>query len=437
MPEIALKNRLYIDVPREEKAEAKQAGAKWDRDRVSWYIDKRADTSPFVRWVLEQGTHAALHVIKRHYLAVPYEERHMAKEGGAKWDNTRKLWYIEGDADLEFFKVWLPENQVEPSVKSPQDDFADAMKSIGFIIEGEHPLFDGQKHRIQVIGDTGDSVSGFYIGFMNDGHPGGYAMNNRTREEVKWFAATGRKYTAEQRTLFNEQMHAKRDSFRQQQELRQQEAAERVNRKLEALQPAISVTPYLKRKNIGFTTDTYIQDETTLCIPHYDIEGKIWSLTYILEDGTKRYTKDGRKVGCFHVVNGFAQLESLERFVITEGYSTAVTLSEALGFFCIAAFDNGNLLAVASALHRKYPNRPVIIAGDDDRYVEKLHGMNPGYERACEAAETVGGKAVFPVFTPEEMQEDSKEFTDWNDLANKSRLGKAEFLRQVKEAFMG
>jgi putative DNA primase/helicase len=135
------------------------------------------------------------------------------------------------------------------------------------------------------------------------------------------------------------------------------------------------------------------------------------------------------------VVNGFENLENLPVIVIAEGYSTAATLYKALGYSTIVAFDNGNLLPVAKALREKYPDKRIIIAGDDDRQVKKMLGTNPGRERACEAAVAVGGTAVFPVFAQDEMEEDSKRFTDWNDLANTSRLGYSEFLRQVQDAF--
>ena len=41
----------------------------------------------------------------------------------------------------------------------------------------------------------------------------------------------------------------------------------------------------------------------------------------------------------------------------------AASLSEALCFPTIAAFDSGNLRPVAMALHEKYPQKPIVIAG--------------------------------------------------------------------------
>jgi len=115
--------------------------------------------------------------------------------------------------------------------------------------------------------------------------------------------------------------------------------------------------------------------------------------------------------------------------VIAEGYATADTLSQALDYPVIAAFDSGNLPKVAKDLHEKYPHKPIIIAGDDDHHLESTTGKNPGKEKALEAAALVNGVAVFPVFAPSEQ--DSKKLNDFNDPANKSVLGIEAVKRQV------
>jgi putative DNA primase/helicase len=115
--------------------------------------------------------------------------------------------------------------------------------------------------------------------------------------------------------------------------------------------------------------------------------------------------------------------------VIAEGYATADTLSQGLNYPVIAAFDSGNLSKVAQDLHEKYPHKPIVIAGDDDHHLESTLGKNPGKEKALEAAALVNGSAVFPVFASNEQI--SKKLNDFNDLANKSRLGIEAVKRQV------
>jgi putative DNA primase/helicase len=73
-----------------------------------------------------------------------------------------------------------------------------------------------------------------------------------------------------------------------------------------------------------------------------------------------------------------------------------------LGFATVAAFDSGNLLSVAKALHERYPDKQIVIAGDDDRHLELTQGINPGGSKAEEAARAVGGKVLLPIFAPNE-----------------------------------
>jgi putative DNA primase/helicase len=117
--------------------------------------------------------------------------------------------------------------------------------------------------------------------------------------------------------------------------------------------------------------------------------------------------------------------------VLGEGYATAGSLSQTLGFATVAAFDSGNLVHVAKALHEKFPDKPIIIAGDDDKHLEATQGVNPGRSKAEEAAKAVGGKVLLPIFAPGEQAANPKGFTDFNDLANKSELGKEGIERQV------
>ena len=85
-----------------------------------------------------------------------------------------------------------------------------------------------------------------------------------------------------------------------------------------------------------------------------------------------------------------------------EGYATAASLSDALGHATVAAFDSGNLPAVATALKARFPDKPMVIAGDNDVHVEQTQGINFGRTKAEEAARAVGGKAFFPIFAPGE-----------------------------------
>lgn len=48
------------------------------------------------------------------YLTVPYAEKDEAKTLGARWDPTRKRWYVQ-DKDLAPFARWLSEDGAAPA----------------------------------------------------------------------------------------------------------------------------------------------------------------------------------------------------------------------------------------------------------------------------------------------------------------------------------
>ena len=476
--------KTFIQVPYREKDEAKALGAKWDRQEQSWYVPAGVAAGPFAKWAQGAATAAvdapqAVQTTEgptvgrkaaqeREYLAVPYGERIAAKAAGAEWDKVAKSWYAGPKADMEKLARWKPENvpdQQGPAM-TPQEEFADALRSIGCVVSGEHPIMDGKKHRISVEGEkpSEKAGSGFYVGHL-DGHPAGYMKNNKTGIDMKW-KSKGYTLDPEEKARMAAEAATKLQAREAEQAQAHEATAQRVGRQMADLVPVEQPTPYMQAKGIepqaGVFTDRAGQKTY---IPATDVDGKQWTMQYIQEDGTKRFAKDSRKEGCFHVVGGMDALAQAPALVIGEGYATAGSLSQSLGFATVAAFDSGNLPAVAKALHEKFPDKPVIIAGDDDRHLELTQGVNPGKAKAQEAAKITGGKAMLPIFapgensypaglppvTPEKFREHQrtgtaltdqqlaaldhmKGKTDFNDLANKSVLGKEGIDRQVRAA---
>jgi antirestriction protein ArdC/phage/plasmid primase-like uncharacterized protein len=435
----------YINVPFKEKNEVKQLGGRWDRQQKSWYIPPGVDSTLFDKWTQPTGAAGEAESLvldkdprnnqDRIYLAVPYGERGAAKAAGALWDKAAKSWYAGPDADMSKLERWKPDNvpdQQGPAI-TPEEEFAEAMKSLGCIVTGKHPIMDGKKHRIGVDGDKKGEEAGFYVGHL-DGHPAGYIKNNRTGIDIKW-KSKGYALDPQEKAKLQAEAATKLAERAAEQDRLHEATAQRVSRQMENLVSITKTTPYLQDKGIqahvGALTD--MQGQKTY-IPAFDVDGKQWTMQYIQEDGTKRFAKDSKKEGCFHPVGGMDAIAIAPVLIIAEGYATAASLSEALGQGTIAAFDSGNLPHVARALHDKFPDKPVIIAGDDDRHLEATQGINPGRMKAEEAAKAVGGKAVFPIFAPGELGGNPKALTDFNDLAGKSELGKAGVKRQVGTA---
>ncbi|MBX3618050.1 zincin-like metallopeptidase domain-containing protein [Nitrosomonas sp.] len=404
----------------------------------------------------------------REYLIVPYTEKDLAKAAGARWDKTARAWYVGSEADIQTLQRWLPENvanQQEPAI-DPHVEFAELLRANSCLVDGNHPVMDGSKHRIKVIGDKSGEKSGFYVAHL-DGHPAGYFKNNRTGIETRW-KAKGYSLTDEQKAELIAHAAIKQQNRKAEQHAQQIKVADALQELLAIAPVAGPDHPYLLDKHArpgdlrivpqnvhDLPTDSIIKigqnwqevrllrEENPdsivltagdLLLAVQDIHGQIWSAQTIQPSGAKLFAAGSKKENNFHVAGNAGQgldaaINKLPAIVIAEGYATADTLSQGLNYPVIAAFDSGNLPTVAQDLHHKYPHKPIVIAGDDDYHLESTLGKNPGKEKALEAASLVDGVAVFPVFAPGER--DSKKLNDFNDLANKSALGIEAVKRQV------
>ncbi|ALQ51107.1 zincin-like metallopeptidase domain-containing protein [Nitrosomonas ureae] len=403
----------------------------------------------------------------RQYLIVPYTEKDLAKAAGARWDKTAKAWYVGSEADIQTLQRWLPENvssRQEPAI-DPHVEFAELLRANSCLVDGNHPVMDGSKYRIKVEGDKFGEKSGFYVAHL-DGHPAGYFKNNRTGIEIRW-KAKGYSLTDEQKAELVMQAAIKQQNRKAEQQALHIKVADALQELLAIAPAADSDHPYLLDKHarpgdlkivpqngddlphdsiikIGQNwqevkrlreenPDSIVLTAGDLLLAAHDVHGQIWSVQTIQPSGAKLFAAGSKKENNFHVVGGESQgltaLDAAPAIVIAEGYATADTLSQALNYPVIAAFDSGNLPKVAQDLHHRYPHKPIVIAGDDDNHLESTLGKNPGKEKALEAASLVDGVAVFPVFAPGEQ--DSKKLNDFNDLANKSALGIEAVKRQV------
>lgn len=188
---------------------------------------------------------------------------------------------------------------------------------------------------------------------------------------------------------------------------------------------------YLKKKQIhglyGAKTNM-THTGRALVIPMRDTENKIWGYQQIFSDGAKLFGAGQKKSGHFHVIPYFDALGEQPIIYVAEGFSTAASIYEAIEKPVVVAFDAGNLSSVCVNLQTKFPDKTIVVCGDDDRNVKKIDGTvyNPGKEAAMEAASRVMGKAVFPVFA-----NDSLPLTDFNDLMI------SEGKEKVKDSILG
>lgn len=480
VPGVVAEERTPIAVPFREKNEAKELGAKWDKQERTWYVPAGTDLTPFERWTApaseaavepavaapatthqEQAESAAAapsgdqegqqmtdraeaqqQAPARQYLAVPYGERAVAKAAGAKWDAAAKSWYAPDRVDPEKLARWRPDpnaNRQAPAVE-PDVEFAAAMKAMGLEVPHGHPVMDGKTHRVPAEGDAKGERAGFYVAHL-DGHPAGYIKNNRSGLDMRW-KSSGYSLSEEEKAQLNAEAATKREAREREQAATHEETATRVQRRAAGCQQLADATPYMVRKGIEPTIGALTDGrDGTIHLPAIDTQGKHWTTQYVQEDGTKRFAKDSHKEGCFHVVNGgrtpeeaLAALAAAPRIMIGEGYATMNTIRSVVEHPTVSAFDSGNLPAVAKALHERFPDKPIFIVGEDDQRVQERYGYNPGLEKAIEAATAVEGKPMFPTFAPGEQAAEPKRFTDFNDLAQNSVLGREGLERQVRAA---
>jgi len=369
------------------------------------------------------------------WLNVPYKEKNEAKQHGARWDKEAKSWYAPEGTNLAPLNKWLPENneiRQEPP-QDPRTEFADALKDAGLQLDGL-PEMDGKLHRVPVEGDEKGKFSGAYKGYL-DGHPAGFIQNFKTGFKDNW-KATGQRLNPAEIAKLEKEAEAKRQAREREREATYNAKSAAITQELDTLPDAPADHPYLKNKGLdeaGHAFGAKLDDRGNLVIPIEDKDGKVWSAQRIGPNGFKGYEKDAKVSGCYQVIGGKDALEAQdehEPLMISTGFGTSASIHMATGKPVVVAFQDNNLQEVAQEFKQMFPERTIAILGDDDRHLpERTPPLpNSGREKATAAAKAVGGKAIFPQFTG---QEKGREFTDFSDL-HRAR-GLATVQRQVEQ----
>ncbi len=192
----------------------------------------------------------------------------------------------------------------------------------------------------------------------------------RTSEEYEW-KSSGTFTPAEQEEIDRHLSDAKKKENAEREALQIQTATECQERWNNAIH--IGRTPYTERKKIDKLHGARIDPETTgtLLVPAKDVDGKLWGLQKICADGSKFFHPGMRIRGCFHLIGDIKEGDPI---YVSEGYATAGSIFQATGQSTVAAFNAGNLEAVAGALSTRYPSQRIIICGD----VSPKDKENPG-----------------------------------------------------------
>lgn len=364
----------------------------------------------------------------RTYIFVPFADRDEAKELGAKWDKDKKQWFVPSGLDLAPFAKWEHKYTYEINADEALRQFSEKLRECGLLLESL-PIMDGKIHRCKVEGDRGREASGAYQGYL-DGYPNGWIHNFKTDERVKFKYAMSASYNTSTTTYNRDKVMEQRKANAQAKERHQRELQEKTTKRLKiefanAL-PARDSHPYLESKNISIQNiNIKVDTFNNLLIPLRDVNGKVQSLQRIMPNGSKIYgvikTAQerqnneeflARKNGLF-----FTQrpLEEHSEFFVCEGFASAMSMSKILGKPSIAAMDCGNLLNVCDELVSKYPHKRITICADNDMKKEVQGKRNAGMEAARACQEKYPQiSIIYPQIQPSEIEKVS----DFNDLVN-------------------
>lgn len=273
----------------------------------------------------------------------------------------------------------------------------------GIPITGEI-LADGAFHHYKTDGDSRPNC--WYILF-GDGKPAGKYGCFKRQIEKKWKYQNGSGQStppdAETVARWEEAKKKRNDEV-----LRMQsEAAESSTKTWESAVNCLPQHGYLRKKQVQPHRAKLCPLESYagwVMLDLRDTSGKITTLQFIAEDGTKRFTYGGRKHSSYHSIEPFTGIGPI---LVCEGFATGASLHDATKYDVACAMDCGNLKPVCVALKKAYPDRQILVCADND---DKTEG-NPGITKGSEAAKEVGAKLVYPKF-PESMDCPKSDFND-------------------------
>lgn len=297
------------------------------------------------------------------------------------------------------------------------DDVVAQLQSAGLILPAA--LVIGKRQRTHIEGKDSEK-RGWYSLFefrTDDGEyliSGAYGVwhgndNGKCKIEL---SEHGKKISAEQMAANRERIKAEQKRAEAEEKAKQARAAAeaaamwaRLNHEGEC--------EYLRRKGVAGHGVRYTA-QGNMALPLYDERGAIHGLQVIYADKAKNKKgrdKDFWPAGVAKKGHWFQIGMPDWIALIAEGYATAASLHEATGLPVIVAFDAGNLLPVAQAIHKRYPRAKLLICADDDY----ASAGNPGITAANAAAVAVSGSWVAPEFAAERPAHKGGP-TDFNDL---------------------
>jgi putative DNA primase/helicase len=308
----------------------------------------------------------------------------------------------------------------------------------------DHLDADGKLHRCELASGAKGKRDGAYLLHLDGVPAGGFQNFKDGLDWESWRADIGRQLTPEEEAAARARMEAQRAEREAEAKAKRDKARRKANAIWNSAKPAPAEHPYLLRKNVpsfGLRVGSWPKWEEVrlsewrenripgvLLVPMRSASGTLHSLQAIYPDKVDGRDKDflpgGEKAGKFHLIG---EVSADLPLCVAEGYATAASIHQVMGWPVAVAFDAGSLEPVARTLREAHPAASIIVCADDDHQTPG----NPGRTKAEAAARAVGGVVAVPEFSPERPDN----WTDFNDLATSPREGEGpDAVRRLLDA---
>ncbi len=299
------------------------------------------------------------------------------------------------------------QSKITNSYYQNQQDFIQTLASAGV---DNIPSIEVKPNQFQRFGkDKKYSV-------LYDGNFGYFKDWSGEIPDITWFANAGNKLSFAERQELNNQIALEKKQ--REKELSDQYETASINaNQIWAALSSSGTSLYLQNKNltaidgIKFGSDT---NGNFIATALTDNLNKIWSIQFIYENGFKKFIKNSKTKGCY---GEFGNKQSNNVF-ICEGLATGLSILLTIpDFLIVVAYNCHNLKEVAGNIKAKYPQKNIVIAGDNDL----AKPSNIGKEKAEETARELGLNLVLPTF-----KDASSKPSDFDDLRQLEGIGEVK-----------
>ncbi|CCW28931.1 putative P4-specific DNA primase (fragment) [Xenorhabdus nematophila F1] len=122
-------------------------------------------------------------------------------------------------------------------------------------------------------------------------------------------------------------------------------------------------SPYLTAKGLHCPNQRLLKD-SSLLLPLTTLDKKVTGALLIWPDGKRKHLFGSKKKGSLIALSVWEKYP--DTVLITEGYATALTVSQLYNGLVLAALDEGNLFPAAKTIRERWPDAKIIIAADND-----------------------------------------------------------------------